>query len=69
MVAGCIAGAIAGAFVYIFKLTSLGFGATAIPGLSIIDPANNGYINYIIVHLIGIFAGIVLCYFIGKVKN
>ena len=69
LVAGCIAGAIAGAFVYIFKLTSLGFGATAIPGLSIIDPANNGYINYIIVHLIGIFAGIVLCYFIGKVKT
>jgi len=26
-------------------------------------------INYIIVHLIGIFAGIVLCYFIGKVKT
>lgn len=69
LIAGCIAGAIAGAFVYIFKLTSLGFGATAIPGLSIIDPANNGYINYIIVHLIGIFAGIVLCYFIGKVKT
>ena len=26
----------------IFNLTSLGFGATAIPGLSIIDPTNNG---------------------------
>ena len=69
LVAGCIAGAIAGAFVYIFKLTSLGFGATAIPGLSIIDPANNGYINYIIVHLIGIVAGIVLCYFMGSMKS
>ena len=69
LIAGCIAGAIAGAFVYIFKLTSLGFGATAIPGLSIIDPANNGYINYIIVHLIGIVAGIVLCYFMGSMKS
>ena len=69
LVAGCIAGAIAGAFVYIFKLTSLGFGATAIPGLSIIDPAHNGYLNYIIVHLIGIVAGIVLCYFMGSMKS
>ena len=45
LIAGCIAGAIAGAFVYIFKLSSLGFGATAIPGITIIDPANNGYIK------------------------
>ena len=69
LVAGCIAGAIAGAFVYLFHLTSLGFGATAIPGLSIIDPAHNGYLNYIIVHLIGIVAGIVLCYFMGSMKS
>ena len=69
LIAGCIAGAIAGAFVYLFNLTSLGFGATAIPGLSIIDPVNNGYLNYIIVHLIGIIAGIVLCYFIGSIKS
>ena len=47
LIAGCIAGAIAGAFVYLFNLTSLGFGATAIPGLSIIDPVNNGYLNYV----------------------
>ena len=69
MVAGCIAGAIAGAFVYLFNLSSLGFGATAIPGLSIIDPSNNGYLNYIIVHLIGIFSGIILCVLIGKIKT
>ncbi|PGH22160.1 PTS beta-glucoside transporter subunit EIIBCA [Fusobacterium polymorphum] len=69
LIAGCIAGAIAGAFVYLFHLTSLGFGATAIPGLSIIDPAHNGYLNYIIVHLIGIVAGIVLCYFMGSMKS
>ena len=69
LVAGCIAGAIAGAFVYLFHLTSLGFGATAIPGLSIIDPAHNGYLNYIIVHLIGIVAGIVLCYFMGSMQS
>ena len=69
LVAGCIAGAIAGAFVYIFKLSSLGFGATAIPGITIIDPANNGYINYIIVHLIGLVLGIVICYTFGKAKT
>lgn len=69
LIAGCIAGAIAGAFVYIFKLSSLGFGATAIPGITIIDPANNGYINYIIVHLIGLVLGIVICYTFGKAKT
>lgn len=69
LIAGCIAGAVAGAFVYIFKLSSLGFGATAIPGITIIDPANNGYINYIIVHLIGLVLGIVICYTFGKTKT
>lgn len=69
LIAGCIAGAVAGAFVYIFKLSSLGFGATAIPGITIIDPANNGYINYIIVHLIGLVLGIVICYTFGKAKT
>ena len=69
LIAGCIAGAIAGAFVYIFKLSSLGFGATAIPGITIIDPVNNGYINYIIVHLIGLVLGIVICYTFGKAKT
>ena len=69
MIAGCIAGAIAGAFVYIFKLSSLGFGATAIPGITIIDPVNNGYINYIIVHLIGLVLGVVICYTFGKAKT
>ena len=69
LIAGCIAGAIAGAFVYIFKLSSLGFGATAIPGITIIDPVNNGYINYIIVHLIGLVLGVVICYTFGKAKT
>ena len=69
LIAGCIAGAVAGAFVYIFKLSSLGFGATAIPGITIIDPVNNGYINYIIVHLIGLVLGIVICYTFGKAKT
>ena len=64
-----IAGCIAGAFVYIFKLSSLGFGATAIPGITIIDPANNGYVNYIIVHLIGLILGVVICYTFGKAKT
>ena len=69
LIAGCIAGAVAGAFVYIFKLSSLGFGATAIPGITIVDPSNNGYINYIIVHLIGLILGIIFCYTFGKTKT
>lgn len=69
LIAGCLAGAIAGAFVYIFKLTSLGFGATAIPGLFIVDPVNNGYMSYIIVHLIGFSLGAVFCILFGKFKT
>lgn len=69
LIAGCVAGAIAGAFVYILKLTSLGFGATAIPGLAIADPANNGYINYIIVHLIGFSLGAIFCIVVGNFKK
>ena len=53
-----IGGAVAGAYVYFAKLTALGFGTTVIPGIAICDPAHNGYLNYIIAHLIGFGVGL-----------
>ncbi len=65
LVAGCFASAIAGAYVYFTHLTALGFGTTALPGLAIANPANNGYINYIIAHLIALALGIVFTMLLG----
>ena len=67
LVAGCIGGACAGAWVYFTNLAALGFGTTALPGLAICDPANNGYINYIIAHLIALAIGLALTIVFGKV--
>lgn len=66
LIAGCIGGALAGAYVYFVDLASLGFGTTAVPGIAIVDPSNNGYINYIIAHLIGLIIGLVLTVIFGK---
>lgn len=62
LIAGCIGSAVAGAYIYVVKLVSLGFGTTALPGLAIADPANNGYFNYIISHLIAIVVAILMCF-------
>lgn len=67
LVAGCIGGAIAGGYVFLTNLASLGFGTTALPGLAICDPAGNGYINYIVAHLIALGVGLVLTVILGKV--
>ena len=67
LVAGCIGGAIAGGYVFLTDLASLGFGTTALPGLAICDPAHGGYVNYIIAHLIALGAGLVLTVLFGKV--
>ena len=66
LVAGCIGGAIAGGYVFLTDLASLGFGTTALPGLAICDPANGGYINYIIAHLIALGIGMALTIIFGK---
>lgn len=66
LVAGCIGGAIAGGYVFLTDLASLGFGTTALPGLAICDPAHGGYLNYIIAHLIALGAGLVLTVLFGK---
>ncbi len=67
LIAGCIAGAVSGAYVYFSKLTAVGYGTTGLPGFTIVDPANNGYINFIIAHLIAVGLGIILSYVIGMV--
>ena len=71
LVAGCIGGAIAGGYVFLTDLASLGFGTTALPGLAICDPAHGGYVNYIIAHLIAhliaLGVGLVLTVLFGKV--
>lgn len=69
LIAGCIGGALAGAYVYFVDLASLGFGTTAVPGIAICDPANNGYINYIIAHIIALSAGFILAVVFGKAKG
>lgn len=69
LIAGCIGGAIAGAYVYLVDLTSLGFGTTAVPGIAIANPVHNGYINYIIAHVIAFAIGVTLCVVFGKMKK
>lgn len=69
LIAGCFAGAIAGAYVYFADLAAFGFGTTGIPGIAICQPTNNGYLNYIIAHLIALTAGAVLTMLFGKVMS
>lgn len=72
LVTGCIAGAVAGAYVYLSKLTAIGFGATALPGFAIVSANNHGHLNYIIAHLIALFVGAILTVVYGgfiKKKN
>ena len=69
LVAGCLGGAIAGAYVYFADLAALGFGTSSLPGIAITDPTNNGYINYIIAHIIALSTGLVFCVIFGKVKD
>ena len=66
LIGGCIGGAAAGAYVYFSKLTALGFGTTALPGMAIANPANHGYINYIVAHVIALAIGFVATAIIGK---
>ena len=69
LVAGCLGGALAGAYVYFTNLAAFGFGTTAVPGIAICDPSNNGYINYIIAHLIALIGGCVLAIVFGKMTG
>ena len=66
LIAGCIGGAVAGAYVYFTKLSSIAFGATALPGLAIVSSQNNGYINYIIAHIIALVTAIICTIILSK---
>lgn len=69
LIGGCIGSALAGAYVYFTDLAAFGFGTTAVPGIAICDPSNNGYVNYIIAHLIALIAGAGLAILFGKVMG
>lgn len=57
LVGGCIGGAIAGAFVYLTKLTAIAFGTTGLTGIAIAAPQNNGYVMYFLANLVGVVFG------------
>lgn len=69
LLAGCFAGAIGAAWVYMTKLTAVGYGTTALPGITIVDPANNGYVNYIVAHLLALVSGAVLTCILAKIAR
>lgn len=66
LVGGCIGGAIAGAYVYISKLTAIAFGTTGVTGIAIAAPQNNGYVNYFIANLIGLVFGCLFSLLMSK---
>ena len=68
-IAGCLASAVASIFVYFSGLTALGYGTTVLPGFAIVAPENNGYVNYIIAHLIALVGGIIFTLFIGRLAT
>ncbi|MGM9952352.1 MAG: glucose PTS transporter subunit IIA [Intestinibaculum porci] len=71
LVGGCIGGAIGGALCYFFDLAGKGFGTTVLPGIALCDPANNGYLHYIIAHCVALACGfgMTLLLSLGKKNN
>ena len=67
LIGGCLGGAIGGAVVYFTDMAALGFGTTVVPGIALADPAHNGYINYIIAHVIALAAGFAFAVLIGTI--
>ncbi len=60
LIGGCIGGAMGGVVVYLTNLAAVGFGTTVLPGIALADPANNGYVSYVIAHVVAIAGGFVL---------
>lgn len=69
LIGGCIGGAIAGAYVYLTKLTAVAFGTTGVTGIAIAAPQNNGYVNYFIANLIGLVFGCIFSLIMSKFIN
>ena len=68
LVAGCIASALAGGYIFMTKLTAIGYGTTVLPGVALVDSANNGYFNYLIAHVIALVGGVCITIILGKLK-
>lgn len=66
IIGGCIGGAFGGIIVYTTNLAAVGFGTTVIPGIALADPAGNGYVNYIIAHIIAIAGGFFVTLVLGR---
>lgn len=66
LIGGCIGGAVGGLIVYLTNLAALGFGTTVVPGIALADPANNGYLWYIVAHLTALACGFLLTVVIGS---
>ncbi len=67
IIGGCLGGAVGGIVVYVTNLAALGFGTTVLPGIALADPAHNGYVNYIIAHVIALAAGFLFTLLLGAV--
>lgn len=66
IIGGCIGGALGGIVVYFTNLAAVGFGTTVLPGIALADPAGNGYINYIIAHVVAILGGFIMTLVLGR---
>lgn len=69
LVAGCLGGMVAGAYVYLSKLTAIGFGTTALPGFAIAASDYHGHINYLVAHLIALLCGALFTLAYGAIKS
>ncbi len=66
IIGGCIGGAMGGIVVYFTNLAAVGFGTTVVPGIALADPAGNGYVNYVIAHVIALAGGFIMTLVLGK---
>lgn len=69
LIAGCIGGALGGAYIYLFDVKSLGFGTTALPGLAVISTEGGGHLHYIIACLIATISAMLLTILYAKAKK
>ena len=66
LIGGCLGGALGGVVVYMTNLAAVGFGTTVLPGIALADPANHGYISYLIAHAVAIAGGFFLTLVLGS---
>lgn len=69
LIGGCIGGALGGIVVSLTDLAALGFGTTVLPGIALADPTNNGYVSYIIAHVVAIAGGFILTLVLSGVMD